>query len=206
MPYDQRQDNIYNYNNEAFNNRNKYNKNYNIITNENNEYRPVRNNYQNNINYNSNENKDNYISSKGNRYKFMFIDEDENPHIKNYNGNNQYNNDYQENNYHNRNNYQNENSNKNYNRVINNLNYNKRDNGPRYNLYDFRYDQSPNNQRNNSDQVKIIFQKVNYDNYCEKNNFDKNRNYHFYRENGYYNYNQAMKNYQNNIRENHRYY
>ena len=44
---------------------------------------------------------------------------------------------------------------------------------------------------------KIAYDKLNYNDYCKKNNIDKNKNYHYYRENGYYNYRNAMKKYAN---------
>ena len=43
----------------------------------------------------------------------------------------------------------------------------------------------------------IKYDKVNYNEYCQKNNIDKNKNYHYYRENGYYNYRNEMKKYGN---------
>ena len=139
-------------------------------------------------------------------YKFMFLDESQeenqqfNNKYKNNNKNNQYNNINENNNlYHkyNKNNYQH-----NYNKLNNRNNddYNRKDIGPRYNLYDFRYNNElePFNILNQpDDEVKITFQKINYKDYCERNNFDRNKNYHFYLENGYYNYNLKMKNYHN---------
>ena len=47
---------------------------------------------------------------------------------------------------------------------------------------------------------RIVYDKVNYNDYCKKNNIDKNKNYHYYRDKGYYNYRNAMKNYGNQIR------
>ena len=44
---------------------------------------------------------------------------------------------------------------------------------------------------------KIAYDKLNYNDYCKKNKIDKNKNYHYYRENGYYNYRNAMRNYGN---------
>ena len=159
-----------------------------------------------------------YENRKRNRYKFMFVDNEDNDNYErdNYRNNNQYNNNYNARENYNRNynnnyqynKYQNEN---NIRRNINNVDYNRRDIGPRYNLYDFRYNDNNNynhnyNHEQQSDEIKITYQKINYDDYCERNNFDKNRNYHYYRENGYYNYNQAMKNYRNINDYNNRYY
>ena len=47
---------------------------------------------------------------------------------------------------------------------------------------------------------KIIYNKVNYNDYCQKNNIDRNKVYHYYRDKGYYNYRNAMKQYGNQIR------
>ena len=46
----------------------------------------------------------------------------------------------------------------------------------------------------------IIYNKVNYNEYCVKNNIDKSKNYHYYKEKGYYNYRNAMKQYGNLVR------
>jgi len=205
--YNNNYSNNYNNNNNNNNNYNNYNKN---DYNNNNNYN---NNYNSNKNYSNESNSNNYDSSKkSNRYKFMFVDDNEDSQQIRYNNNSNNRNNNNNQNYNNQNNYRNDNRNNNYNRNINNLDKDRRDIGPRYNLYDFRYTESnepdTNNNQRESDEVKIIFQKINYNDYCQKNNFDKNRNYHFYRENGYYNYNQAMKNYQNinNRNENHRYH
>jgi len=61
-------------------------------------------------------------------------------------------------------------------------------------LYEFKY--IPQKRKNN----KIAYDKVNYNDYCKKNNIDKNKNYHYYRENGYYNYRNAMKKYGNFVK------
>ena len=39
---------------------------------------------------------------------------------------------------------------------------------------------------------KVNYDKINYNDYCLKKKIDKGKNYHFYRENGYYNYKNAM--------------
>ena len=51
----------------------------------------------------------------------------------------------------------------------------------------------------------IVYGKINYNDYCLKNKIDKGRNYHYYRENGYYNYNNAMKNYRGKQNQGNRY-
>ena len=169
------------YNN--YNNYNYKNENYN-----NNEYKRQYNYEQNNKNRNNNFNN----KKKANRYKYIFTDENETS---------EYNNEKNDNdNY-----YQNNHRNNNY----RNLNNDRRDIGPRYNLYDFRYNDnyinSNINKQRDNDEIKIIYQKINYNNYCQQNNFDRKRNYHYYRENGYYNYNQAMENYQNRNNNNYNY-
>ena len=144
----------------------------------------------------------------------MFLDEsqEENQKFNNKykinNYNNQYNNINENNNLnhkYNKNNYNYQHNNYYNDNKLNNINnrnndYNRKDIGPRYNLYDFRYnnDLEPfNNLNQPDDEIKITFQKINYKDYCERNNFDRNKNYHFYLENGYYNYNRKMKNYHN---------
>ena len=44
---------------------------------------------------------------------------------------------------------------------------------------------------------KVNYNKINYNDYCVKNKIDKKMNYHYYRENGYYNYNKAINEYKN---------
>ena len=141
----------------------------------------------NNINNNSHKNEyKNFNKRNVNRYKYIFLEEDENEQN---NSDNKYNNNYLE-----RDKYQQNKYNNNINKIYNNEYNRGKDIGPRYNLYDFRYKDMNNiNNIKNSDEFKIIYQKINYNNYCQQNNFDRKRNYHYYRENGYYNYNQAMK-------------
>ena len=85
----------------------------------------------------------------------------------------------------------NKNINKN-NAKINNL-YDKYKNKEKEkkNLYGFKYVPQKRKVHN------IKYDKVNYNDYCKKNNIDKNKNYHYYRENGYYNYRNEMKKYGN---------
>ena len=187
----------YQRNNINYNNNYSNNKTPNKIINKRNEYNNYNNYNYKNENYNNNEYKRQYNyennnrnnnfnnKKKANRYKYIFTEENEtseNNNEKNDNDNDSY--------------YQNNHRNNNY----RNLNNDRRDIGPRYNLYDFRYNNNYNNNINkqkDNDEIKIIYQKINYNNYCQQNNFDRKRNYHYYRENGYYNYNQAMENYQN---------
>lgn len=42
-------------------------------------------------------------------------------------------------------------------------------------------------------QNKAEYGRINYNDYCKNKNIDRNRNYHFRRENGYYNYNNKIK-------------
>ena len=85
----------------------------------------------------------------------------------------------------------NKNINKN-NAKINNL-YDKYKNKEKEkkNLYGFKYVPQKRKVYN------IKYDKVNYNDYCKKNNIDKNKNYHYYRQNGYYNYRNEMKKYGN---------
>ena len=81
-----------------------------------------------------------------------------------------------------------------------NNNYNKQKNvNPKgwlkKNYPEFKY-QKPKKAAN----CKVNYGKINYNDYCANNKIDKQKNYHYYRENGYYNYNNAMKNYR--IRQN----
>ena len=58
------------------------------------------------------------------------------------------------------------------------------------NYPDFKY-----NQPKRAQNCKVNYGKINYNDYCAKNKIDKGRNYHFYRENGYYNYKKEMNAY-----------
>ena len=72
------------------------------------------------------------------------------------------------------------------------------------NLYD-KYKNKNKNEKNNNIKFKYVpkkrqvykidINKINYNDYCKKNNIDKNKKYHYYRENGYYNYRNEMKKY-----------
>ena len=67
-------------------------------------------------------------------------------------------------------------------------NYNQRERGWFKNNYpDFKY-QRPKRAAN----CKVNYNQINYKDYCLKNKIDKKMNYHYYRENGYYNYNKAI--------------
>ena len=91
--------------------------------------------------------------------------------------------------------YQNKNNVKKVNNLYDKYKYknkNKKDQKP--NLYGFTY--VPQKRQ----VYKIAYNKVNYNDYCKKNNIDKNKNYHYYRENGYYNYRNAMKKYGNFVK------
>ena len=63
----------------------------------------------------------------------------------------------------------------------------------KYNLYGFKY--VPQKRQIH----KIIYGKIDYNDYCRKNKIDKYKNFHYYRENGYYNYRNAMKKYGNYV-------
>ena len=72
-------------------------------------------------------------------------------------------------------------------------NYNQRERGWFKNNYpDFKY-QRPKRAAN----CKVNYNQINYKDYCLKNKIDKKMNYHYYRENGYYNYNKAINDHVN---------
>jgi len=76
---------------------------------------------------------------------------------------------------------------------FNNYNYIKREKGWFKNNYpDFKY-QRPKRAAN----CKVNYNQINYKDYCIKNKIDKKMNYHYYRENGYYNYNKAINDHVN---------
>ena len=166
--YNNRTPNRYSNNKNEYNNNNYYNYNYKKENYNYNQYRPQYNNNQNNRNDNSylkkekvsdkNYNNYNYNNKKANRYKYIFADEDENEKDKidfdyfdKKDNQQQYNppqNHYKNNNYR-------------------NFNNDRKDIGPRYNLYDFRYNDYNNNNNNynkpkENDEIKIIYQKINY--------------------------------------------
>ena len=153
------------------------------------------NRYNNNVNknkspINNNKNKEEFSKgNKKNRYQNMFGDE---PNIK------QNKNRPSTNQQGKRPPYQNNN---NYNRYGNNNKQNAYQKGWfKKNYPEFRYEKpkrAPN--------CKVNYGKINYNDYCLKNKIDKGRNYHYYRENGYYNYNNAMKNYRGKQNQGNRY-
>ena len=145
-----------------------------------------RNNYNNKNNANPiNNNKNKVDFSKGNkknRYQNMFGDDNNNqnkirPSTK----------DQQKRpNAHNNNNY-------NYNRYGNNkqkVNQVNQRGWFKKNYPEFKY-----NQPKRAANCKVNYGKINYNDYCAKNKIDRGRNYHFYRENGYYNYKKEMNAY-----------
>ena len=72
-------------------------------------------------------------------------------------------------------------------------NYIQRERGWFKNNYpDFKY-QRPKRAAN----CKVNYNQINYKDYCIKNKIDKKMNYHYYRENGYYNYNKAINDHVN---------
>ena len=72
-------------------------------------------------------------------------------------------------------------------------NYIQRERGWFKNNYpDFKY-QRPKRAAN----CKVNYNQINYKDYCLKNKIDKKMNYHYYRENGYYNYNKAINDHVN---------
>ena len=189
---------------------NKYDNNMNLKDNVNQNKSPInnRNNGQyrpssqqvnlnnNNHNYNNNNNKSPIKfgkDNKKNRYQNMFNDEPK----SNFNNNNNQNNkkrpatNQQEK--RNKNNYNNYNiygyNNNNINRYGNNnrRNQEKEKGWFKKNYPEFKY-QRPKRAAN----CKVNYGKINYNKYCEEKKIDKARNYHYYRENGYYNYRNAI--------------
>ena len=143
------------------------------------------NNNKNNVNPINNKNKGDFSKgNKKNRYQNMFGDEPK-PNNNNQNKNRPTTQQQERNkiyNYNNNNNkYRNNNNN-------NNQAYEK--GWFKKNYPEFKYKQ-PKRAAN----CKVNYGKINYNDYCLKNKIDKNKNYHYYRENGYYNYNNAMNAY-----------
>ena len=165
-------------------NNNNNNNKYNYLNKYDNNMKLKKEEYNNNALNNNNKINNNNINKpippkqKGNRYREMYKDDitlKSNDNIKNkpktpvMNKENRYgfNNNYNDN--------------------------NKREKGWFKNNYpEFKY-QRPKRAQN----CKVNYNQINYKDYCLKNNIDKKKNYHFYRENGYYNYNKAMNEYKN---------
>ena len=165
-------------------NNNNNNIKYNYLNKYDNNMKLKKEEYNNNAINNNNKINNNNINKpippkqKGNRYREMYKDDitlKSNDNIKNkpktpvMNKENRYgfNNNYNDN--------------------------NKREKGWFKNNYpEFKY-QRPKRAQN----CKVNYNQINYKDYCLKNNIDKKKNYHFYRENGYYNYNKAMNEYKN---------
>ena len=132
---------------------------------------------ENNYNYNKNVINKEIPKQKGNRYRDMYKDDitlNKNDKVINKNSNK-----------------------KNMaNNKINRYGFNNnRERGWFKNNYpEFQY-QKPKRAKN----CKVNYNKINYKDYCLKNKIDAKKNYHYYRENGYYNYNKAMNEYKNNL-------
>ena len=212
-----RQPNPYAYLNKYDNNMKLKNDNINKIKspkkNNNADYRPSSQQVNNYNRYNNNQNKSPVKNknkpefSKGNkkdRYKNMFGDEPkDNYNIQNKNqrpSTNQqdkkpYDYGHQNNNYYNNYIYNRYGNNKQKVNQVNQRGWFKK------NYPEFKYNQ-PKRAVNN----KVNYGKINYNDYCVKNKIDKGRNYHYNRENGYYNYKNAMNAYrgqnQGNINKN----
>ena len=147
-----------------------------LIQKNNNKYNYL-NKYDNNMKLIKEDNNKNIINKqqnkpKGNRYKDMYKDDitiNKNENIIN----------------------------KNKKPVVNKINrygFNNREKGWFKNNYPgFKYERPKKAQI-----YKVNYNKINYKDYCIKNKIDKKINYHYYRENGYYNYNKAMNDYKNN--------
>ena len=136
------------------------------------------------INNNINKNKVDFSKgNKKNRYQNMFGDDNYEVHSKH--------------NYKNRpsTNQQDKKPYNNYN--YNRYGYNKQKVNQDYQRGWFKknYPEFKYNQPKRAANCKVNYGKINYNDYCAKNKIDKNRNYHYLRENGYYNYNNAMNAY-----------
>ena len=167
-------------------NNNNNNIKYNYLNKYDNNMKLKKEEYNNNALNNNNKINNNNINKpippkqKGNRYREMYKDDitlKNNDNIKNkpktpvMNKENRYgfNNNYNDN--------------------------NKREKGWFKNNYpEFKY-QRPKRAQN----CKVNYNQINYKDYCLKNKIDAKKNYHYYRENGYYNYNKAMNEYKNNL-------
>ena len=179
--------NKYEYMNKYYDNKMKPKEQQKIPYNNNAQYRPS--SQQQNVNNKVNKQQPSN-NNKGNRYKNMFGENDDYKPQNNNNkkrppsgsnkrpSTNQQNKRPVNNNY-NRNNNRNRNNNQ-----VNQKGWFKQ------NYPGFKYEK-PKKVQNS----KVNYGKVNYNDYCKKNNIDRNKNYHYYRENGYYNYNNAMKAY-----------
>ena len=160
----------------------------------------VNNNYNryNNKNVspiNNNKNKAEFSKgNKKNRYQNMFGDEPKSGGNNQNNKNRPSTNQQDKRPYHNYNN--NYNNYNNYNRYGNNrqrVNPANQRGWFKKNYPEFKY-----NQPKRAANCKVNYGKINYNDYCVKNKIDKGINYHYLRENGYYNYNNAMKAYRGN--------
>ena len=143
------------------------------------------NRYNNNVNPSNNKNKGDFSKgNKKNRYQNMFGDESK----PNNNQNHRPSTNQQER----RPNIINKNKiNINNNKYNNNNKQNVNQRGWfKKNYPEFKYKQ-PKRANN----CKVNYGKINYNDYCLKNKIDKGRNYHYYRENGYYNYKNAINDY-----------
>ena len=152
----------------------------------NNNYNRYNNNKKNASPINNNINKNKGDFSKGNkknRYQNMFGDD-------NYEVNNKQNNKNRPS--------TNQQDKKPYNDYnYNRYGYNKQKVNQDYQRGWFKknYPEFKYNQLKRAANCKVNYGKINYNDYCAKNKIDKNRNYHYLRENGYYNYNNAMNAY-----------
>ncbi len=81
-----------------------------------------------------------------------------------------------------------------------NINNNKYNNNNKQNVnqrgwFKKNYPEFKYKQPKRANNCKVNYGKINYNDYCLKNKIDKGRNYHYYRENGYYNYKNAINDY-----------
>ena len=142
------------------------------------------NNKNNNINPINNKNVGEFSKgNKKNRYQNMFEDDKKDNQNKNRPSTNQ----QQE-----RNRYGNNNKNQN---IHNKYGFPDRYRENQRGWFKKNYPEFKYNPQKRAVNCKVNYGKINYNDYCAKNKIDKNRNYHYLRENGYYNYNRAINAY-----------
>ena len=181
-----------NYYDNNMNLKNNVNKNKSPINNRNNgQYRPSSQQANINNKYNNNNKSPFSKGNKKDRYQNMFNDEQK-PSVNQNQKKRPITNQQEK---RNKDNYNNYNiygyNNNNINRYGNN---NRRNQNQNYEKGWFKrnYPEFKYQKQKKAPNGKVNYGKINYNAYCAENKIDKARNYHYYRENGYYNYRNAM--------------
>jgi hypothetical protein len=181
-----------NYYDNNMNLKNNVNKNKSPINNRNNgQYRPSSQQANINNKYNNNNKSPFSKGNKKDRYQNMFNDEQK-PNVNQNQKKRPITNQQEK---RNKDNYNNYNiygyNNNNINRYGNN---NRRNQNQNYEKGWFKrnYPEFKYQKQKKAPNGKVNYGKINYNAYCAENKIDKARNYHYYRENGYYNYRNAM--------------